>query len=386
MQLLKPNRVTYTTKTKLRNQLQKLNNKTSKNTITPEIINDIQTILNNIPKQIIPMEVNTMAKGLDIGTAFLVVSEKGENKEVNIRSIRDAFIDLDQGDLVEDMLTQSGVKYIKKNDITYVVGDEAIELASVFNKSARRPLAKGVINPKDKEALSIIKILLEKLIGAGTGNVYYSIPAKPVDADYDIVYHEGEFKKLIEEFGYKATSINEGLAVIYSELENDNYTGIGISFGAGMCNVCFSYLSIPIFSFSISRSGDWIDNEVAQATNTPIPKVCLMKEQKLNLVTPTEDRILQSLQIVYENLITYIIKQLKKQFDNTENLPSLIKPIPVVISGGTSMPTGFIEKFKEVWAKYEFPMEVSEIRHCSEPLYAVAKGALRLALAKEAKG
>jgi hypothetical protein len=284
------------------------------------------------------------------------------------------------------MLTQTGVNYVKRNDTIYVVGNEAIELSSVFKKSARRPLAKGVINPKDKEALTIIKILLENLIGAGSGEMlYYSVPAKPVDADYDTVYHEGEFKKVLEELGYKAQSVNEGLAVIYSELEKENYTGIAASFGAGMVNICFSYLSIPIFEFSISRSGDWIDNEVSQSTDTPSSKVCMVKESKLDLMAVTDDRILSALQIVYENLINYVIKHIKRQFELSENLPSLTRPIPFVISGGTSMPKGFIDKFKEVWARYEFPCEISEVRHCKEPLYAVAKGALRVALAKEAK-
>ena len=403
MQILKPSRVVFTNKTRIIKQLDKLKNINANNTRSsiPPPISDVITVKVadeqpiNIPIENIyvkdnynklkHMEENIMAKGLDVGTAFLAVAEKGDNNELNIRSIRDAFIDLEQGDFVDSMLSQTGVNYIKRNETIYVVGDEAIELSSVFNKAARRPLAKGVINPKDKESLVIIKILLEKLIGSGSGNIYYSVPAKPVDADYDIVYHEGEFKKILGELGYNAEPINEGLAVIYSELEKENYTGIGISWGAGMTNVCFSYLAIPIFSFSISRSGDWIDNEVAQSTNVPISKVCLLKEQKLDLGSLTDDRVLTALQIVYENLITYVIKHIKRQFDNSPNLPSLIKPIPIVISGGTSMPKGFIEKFTAIWNKYEFPMEVSEIRQCKEPLYAVAKGALRVALAKESK-
>ncbi|MEA1933427.1 MAG: hypothetical protein U9N60_03205 [Thermodesulfobacteriota bacterium] len=38
----------------------------------------------------------------------------------------------------------------------------------------------------------------------------------------------------------KPISINEGLATVMSELAHDNFTGIGISMGGGMCNVCLS--------------------------------------------------------------------------------------------------------------------------------------------------
>ena len=46
--------------------------------------------------------------------------------------------------------------------------------------------------------------------------------------------------------------------------ENSNYTGIGISCGGGLCNVCLAYLSVPVFSFSIPKAGDYIDSSVAK--------------------------------------------------------------------------------------------------------------------------
>ena len=54
-------------------------------------------------------------------------------------------------------------------------------------------------------------------------------------------------------------AINEGLAVVFSELEDENFTGIGISCGGGMCNVALAYLSIPSIMFSIPKGGDFID-------------------------------------------------------------------------------------------------------------------------------
>ena len=65
--------------------------------------------------------------------------------------------------------------------------------------------------------------------------------------------------------GYDARSISEGLAVVYGEMESSNYTGIGISCGGGLCNVCLAYLSVPVFSFSIPKGGDFIDSAVARA-------------------------------------------------------------------------------------------------------------------------
>ena len=32
----------------------------------------------------------------------------------------------------------------------------------------------------------------------------------------------------------------------------------------GLCNVCLAYLSVPVFSFSIPKGGDFIDSSVAE--------------------------------------------------------------------------------------------------------------------------
>jgi hypothetical protein len=37
-----------------------------------------------------------------------------------------------------------------------------------------------------------------------------------------------------------------------------NFSGIGVSCG-GMCNVCLTYLSVPVISFSVPKGDDYID-------------------------------------------------------------------------------------------------------------------------------
>ena len=46
-------------------------------------------------------------------------------------------------------------------------------------------------------------------------------------------------------------------------MEDDSFTGMGISAGGGMCNVCLAYLSVPLVSFSINKGGDYIDDATA---------------------------------------------------------------------------------------------------------------------------
>ena len=70
--------------------------------------------------------------------------------------------------------------------------------------------------------------------------------------------------------------------MVYGELENSNYTGIGISCGGGLCNVCLAYLSVPVVSFSIPKAGDYIDASAAQVTGERANLVRLAKEDSFH--------------------------------------------------------------------------------------------------------
>src|SRR5437660_557377 len=62
-----------------------------------------------------------------------------------------------------------------------------------------------------------------------------------------------------------AEPINEGLALVFAELGAQNYTGIGVSFGAGMVNLCYAVTTIPVFKMSLVNAGDWIDENAARS-------------------------------------------------------------------------------------------------------------------------
>ena len=327
-------------------------------------------------------------KGLDVGTAFVYCAEKQGNK-ISFRTQRDAFFDIEYSDFTKEMLTTSKVNYIQKDEKLYVVGDEAIKFANIFNKNARRPLSKGIISPSEREALPMIELIIKSVVGKPKYKgeiVYYSIPGPPVDVDFNIVYHEKVVHGFLTKLGYTPKSINEGLAVVFSELDKDGFTGIGLSFGGGMVNMCLSYMSVPIFTFSISKAGDWIDQQVAMAVDETASRICAIKESTLDLTKYVGlSKIETALSIYYDNLIEYVLENIKREFGRTKKMPRIDKPITVVLSGGSALPKGFLDRFKGVLAKVRFPLEIGEVRVASESQYSVAKGALIAAMAEEEK-
>jgi hypothetical protein len=185
---------------------------------------------------------------------------------------------------------------------------------------------------------------------------------------------------LLTGLGYETRSVNEGMAVIFGEMESSNYTGIGISCGGGLCNVAMAYLSVPVLSFSVPKAGDYIDHSAASQTGERANHIRLIKEQSFHLNGIQGDKIHQVIGVYYDDMIDSLITGMKDAFSRTR-LPKIGRPIPVVLSGGSSVPEGFRDRFDAAVRGAELPVEISEVRLASNPLYAAAKGALVAALA-----
>ena len=328
------------------------------------------------------------AKGLDVGTSFLNCAENQKGR-VKFRSVRNAFFDIEHTNFTKRMLNRSGINYVKRDEKLYVIGDEALEFANIFNKEARRPLSSGAISPREKEALPLIEILIRSILGPARSKgeqVSFSVPGEPLDAELNLTYHKTVLGETLSRLGYQPKPINEGLAVIFSELDDRDFTGIGISFGGGMVNVCMSYMAAPVFSFSIAKSGDWIDAQAAMAVDETNSKVCAFKENKLDLTKKKSmTRIEKALCVYYRNLTDYVLRHLKKKFENTKEMPDLKKPVDIVISGGTSLPNGFLQQFNRMLKRVKLPHPVGRVKMAGEPLNAVANGALISAVADHSK-
>ncbi len=327
-----------------------------------------------------------IGKGLDVGTAFIYAAEK-VGDEIVFRIERDAFFDIPLSDHIKEIFERDNVKYVRKGDQLYVVGNGALRFANLFQRNVRRPLERGVISPQEKDALPIVQLMIESAVGShrhAGETVYYSVPARPIDADFDVLYHQHIIDGFLSSLHYTPKPINEGLAVIFSELAEENFTGLAFSFGGGMVNVCLANLSIPIVSFSIARAGDWIDKQVAYAVGEPISTVTGWKESYLDLDKRENlSRIEQALSIYYDILLDYVVGHLKTEFEKAA--VHLEKPLTVIVSGGTAKPNGFLRRFQETLQRFPLPIEVGEIRLASQPLHSVTKGALIAAIADETK-
>ncbi|HXA48790.1 MAG TPA: hypothetical protein VNV86_00730, partial [Candidatus Acidoferrum sp.] len=103
-------------------------------------------------------------------------------------------------------------------------------------------------------------------------------------------------------------------------------------------------------------------------------------EQAFTLNGLTGDRVSDALTVYYQDVLLNLAQALRTQISSAQRLPKFEQSIPLVLSGGTAMPSGFLSHFEKVLRANELPVKLSEVRISADPLNSTARGALMAAL------
>jgi hypothetical protein len=325
---------------------------------------------------------NNSALGLDVGTSRICLAQR-TGEEFQYETQLNAFVNIPFSKMTEGVLRKEKVPHTVSGAEIVVHGNESDRFADLLNVETRRTMSRGVLNPAEPDSLSMIRKIVESLLDPSKDRqkLCFTVPAAPLGAEENLTYHEATIRQILVELGYEVKSINEGLAVVYSELESSNYTGIGISCGGGLCNVCLAYLSVPVLSFSIPKAGDYIDTNTATVTGERANHVRIAKEDSFHLNGFFADKMQQVLGVYYDEMIQSVVNGMKQAFSSSRSLPKSGRNLPIILSGGTALPEGFRDRFEKIFREAELPITATEIRMADDPLHTSAKGALVAALA-----
>jgi hypothetical protein len=327
--------------------------------------------------------VNTQPSGpvgVDVGTSKLVIARKGP-REPEFAGALNAFLPVPYSRFTEATLGQNNIAYYRDNEELIIYGTAAERFANMFNAEARRPMADGMINPREKLAMPVLEAILQTIVpkARAQGEILaFSVPAAESATgegrDAALTYHKASLQQYFRSIGYEARAINEGLAVIFSELEDHNFTGIGISCGGGMCNITMAHLSVPSMMFALPKAGDYIDTAVGAVINEHGTRVKVMKEENLDLLRPPADKFQRALHIYYEDLVQSLVEALGYKLAKADKRTE--RPVPIVLAGGTAKPRGFKELFERTLKARPLPIPVAEVRVARDRLTATARGAM----------
>lgn len=324
-------------------------------------------------------------RGLDIGTNMLVAASMNENGNASFKMQRDAFYRIEpksevNKNSIKMSLDKRQANYIIDEDGSFiVVGEDALDIAIERHDVAERPLQKGVISPQNKKSLPMLKRIIKDIVGeAKTPNakVVYSVPAAPTDTDFDIVYHTEIMGMYLKELGYESTPINEAFAIALSELLDEGLTGVCLSYGAGMTNCVVIHQGDPLVEFSLTRSGDYIDQSVGRALDMSPSLIQQEKEAGTNLLDP-QGEIENAISVYYNTVIKYTLENIAYELGKRKkDLPIFREEVPLIVSGGLTLADGFVSKVQDVLSTLEFPLKIGTVRRAAEPMSSVAHGCL----------
>jgi hypothetical protein len=328
--------------------------------------------------------------GLDVGTYNLVLA-KIKDEKLELKKETNCFYQIENTNkFMLNMLKQSGAPFVEIDNNIFILGESSRQLAISMNQDYRRPMKNGILSVEEKSSFNILALMIRSLIGnlsADQTILYFTVPANAINTVTNAEYHQKVIQSILDRYKQegkilRSFPVNEAFCIIAAELTSKQRSGIALSFGSGMINVCAAKFSIPLFQFSLTDSGDWLD---AQAARHCGEKASYINEAKKSIdlskdpSSAVERSIIYHYQIMIENAIKGIVDGIRK----TGSKMGQDDPVDIVVAGGTASPKYFIEFFKEVLNRQNFPIPIGEIRLAKDHLYTVAKGALILAESHE---
>ena len=309
--------------------------------------------------------------GYDAGTYNAIACRRNEKGDFVHKREINAFLELPlENRFVFNMMKQAGVPLIERENVAYALGEAAVNMAYTLpTLELKRPMKDGCVNPKERDAFQIMNIMAHSLIDpveADGTKLYYSVPANAINQEYKV----------------EPKPINEALAVVYAELAKKSFTGVGVSYGAGMVNVCFAMYGNPIFSFAIVNSGDWIDKQAAKATGES-PTFINKEKTKVDLTKEPTSLVERAIITQYRLMIEKTVNGIREGLASAKQNIKTEHPVDFVVAGGTSMAKGFTDIFSQTLKQVNLSISVGEVIRPADPLYSVARGCL---IAAEAAG
>ncbi len=335
----------------------------------------------------------------DAGTMFFQVAEKNKDGEIEIKTMRNSFVELENYDIddIEETLKQNKWQYVTDKKHFYIIGDDSLKVCLLFPQVIlRRPMQDGVLNKGEDKKMLVMAKMIEDLIGGKSLDenslVCFCTSGRSIDNEVDDKFHRARLTGMFERLGWKTKRIDEGLAVVLSErptmIEKDKtevpYTGLAISFGSGKVNITLAYKGLPIISISSTRAGDYVDKMVAENTDLSLSQIAHVKETKLDFNNiDYENDCLFCLDVYYQNMIEYTMRNIAKEFKKVKS--KFTGPIDIVIAGGTASPPGFQNKVESVIRTLDLPFQIKNVKISKDPRNSVVKGLLIQAIISQKK-
>lgn len=318
-----------------------------------------------------------MANGLDIGTGALRAARDGTDGPV-IDTEPPVVLSADGADLEAAGVSVDDARTVEAGGSTYLVGSDAERVAAELDVDPDPLFSRGVltVEPYAEPGFST---LVSDLLDDGTGErLCYTTPGTLVDGDEATAVHRTTIDTVLDDRGYDATPISKGFAVVYDQLAEDKYTGLGICIESDVTSVSLSYYGVPVLAFSLSKGGDWIvDRAASDGDHDPSAVASAFETFALDPDAATGG-IESALARAHDALAEELVEAFATESEATELDRGIAVPVAVA---GTHAVDGVEFLLGGRLDAADLPFSIRGVRLADDPAECPARGALTAAAA-----
>ncbi|RQG99974.1 hypothetical protein [Natrarchaeobius oligotrophus] len=318
-----------------------------------------------------------MSYGLDLGRRTIRVA-RGDPAEPIVTSTAPVVFAIDDSHRESDAASPADARSVSRDDTTYAIGSDAIDAADAVDATPRTPFSdEPLLSDDDGATLSLVlDVVLESPDGE---QLCYTVPGAPDDDEpWSIDDHCRLVESCLVELGVSPTPIDRGFAVVYDQLEADNYTGLGVCLDGERTNVTLAYYGVPALSFSIPIGDEWVrDRATAELDRDRADVRRALTDFELD-PDATTGEIQRALAEAYDDLVERLVDALGRRAVEHELERGLSVPVAVAGEGAVD---GLEYLVGGRFDAAALPFSIRGVRRADEPAESVARGALAAAAA-----
>ena len=321
-----------------------------------------------------------MGTGLDFGTGA-IRSASGRLEDPSIQSEPAIVVPADADRLLSAGFDPIALRTIEADgtDRSYVVGSDAKLVASRIDESPITLYSNGVLRVDDyvePAIYSLIKATLDGTQGVGEeSSLCYTTPGTLLDEEEPTAAHRDLLQTVFVDMGIDATPVSKGFAVVYDQLAEDKYTGLGICIEAQSTSVALAYYGVPVMVFSLAKGTDWIVERAAGETGHARSQVASVFEDFRLDPNANAGGIESALAHGIDDLAAELVDAIDEQATERD-VQDL--PVPVAV-GGDGAIEGVEFLFGGRFDAADLPFSIRGVRLADDPAASPARGALAAA-------
>ncbi|WP_437205199.1 hypothetical protein [Planctomicrobium sp. SH664] len=329
-----------------------------------------------------------MTAGLDLGSSEFRSLRRQDHRLI-ARRIPAVYTIVDDNPAQRRLLEQSHINYSVTNGSLVVMGEAAHEISRLLSRPIIPVLPNGELPTQDPVTRQVCAWMIDSLLPStsSAGAPCCLVLPKGETPKSGSLSATGRFlQHIVELRGYQTEIQHPATALTLAELEEQEFTGIGLTIGAESVTLAVAHLSQPILECRNVRGSHDVLERFAhirrkylwdQTGNAYVDFAGLqswLRSGEISLSSPTQpDEVW--LANSYEEMLLAAFTSMKRKIAGCSH-PICREPLPMVISGGACRLTGFLELVAEAIRLIGLPLQIHDLRTATFDPYSVARGLL----------